>query len=647
MSQRAPVSPFAVPQGFSRREMLRFMGMTAVSVAASGMFGAPLAAQDVAPEVAAGMDPDTLIKAHGISTFGDLKYPADFKHLDYVNPDAPKGGEIGEWLPGGFDTFNPFTVAGRGAALSTLPLETMLAGTSDEIGASYCLLAESLEYPASRDWVIFTLREDIRFSDGSAITAEDVVFSYDQLRTKGLSSYQTVVAKQVASAEALDARRVKFTFVEGYPRRDLIQSVGSLPIFSKADFEARGIDLEKPLDAPFLGSGPYVLESATDGRKMVWKRNPDYWGAAHPLSIGRNNFDRISLTYFADYQTAFEGFKAGNYTFRSEASSSIWANSYNFPAVEKGYVVKRQLPRGGIPSGQCFIINLRRPQFSDPRTREALGMLFNFEWTNETLFYGLYARVTSFWDLSPMAATGVPSPEERALLEPVAGDLPEGILEAEAVLPFEGGKRQLDRKTMRAAGDLLTEAGWTVGSDGMRRNAAGEALRVEILNDSQTFDKVLNPYVENMRALGIDARNSRVDDVQYEARRRSFDFDLITSHLGQDAITGADLEQYFGSGSVKDVFNAMGLANPAIDALIENVIRSETRAEMELTARVLDRALRALHFWVPQWYAPTYNVAYYDMFEHPDPLPPYALGELDFWWYNAEKAEKLKAQGAL
>ena len=230
------------------------------------------------------------------------------------------------------------------------------------------------------------------------------------------------------------------------------------------------------------------------------------------------------------------------------------------------------------------------------RTREALGMLFNFEWTNETLFYGLYARVTSFWDLSPMAATGVPSPEERALLEPVAGDLPEGILEAEAVLPFEGGKRQLDRKTMRAAGDLLAEAGWTVGSDGMRRNAAGEALRVEILNDSQTFDKVMNPYVENMRALGIDARNSRVDDVQYEARRRNFDFDLITSHLGQDAITGADLEQYFGSGSVKDVFNAMGLANPAIDALGEwrerNAIRDKTHP---LLHRERDRHL-ALHF---------------------------------------------------
>jgi microcin C transport system substrate-binding protein len=624
MTHRSPPIPQIIAQGYSRREMLRFMGMTAASVGLSGAIGGQALAQEAGSVDA--MPADAPNPSHGISTFGDLKYGPDFKHLDYVNPQAPKGGEIGEWLPGGFDTFNPFTVAGRAAALATLPLETLLAGTSDEIGASYCLLAERLDYPPSRDWVIFTLRAEAKFSDGSPVTAQDVVFSYDQLRLKGLSSFQVVIAKQVASAEALDARRVKFTFVDGYPRRDLIQTVGGIPIFSQADFETRGIDLEKPIDAPFLGSGPYILERATDGRKLVWRRNDAYWGADLPLNIGRNNFDRISLTYFADYQTAFEGFKAGNYTFRSEASSSIWANSYDFPAVQKGHVVKRQLPRGGIPSGQCFVINLRRPQFADIRTREALGMLFNFEWTNETLFYGLYARVTSFWDLSPMAAKGVPTSEERALLEPVAADLPEGILEAEAVEPYVAGARQMDRKTLRAAGELLTQAGWIVGDDGMRRNANGEVLRVEILNDSQTFDKVLNPYVENMRAVGIDARNSRVDDVQYESRRRSFDFDLLTSHLGQDAITGSDLEQYFGSGAIDDVFNAMGVANPAIDALIENVVQAETRAQMELAARVLDRALRSLHFWVPQWYAPTHNVAYYDMFEHPETLPPYALG---------------------
>ena len=648
MTRRPPLLPAALAHGFTRREILRFAGMTAASVAA-GATAAPLWAQVAAdaPVELDVPDPNALTKSYAISTFGDLKYPADFPHLDYVNPDAPKGGAISEWLSGGFDSFNPFTIAGRPAALATWPLETLLTTNSDEIGAAYCLLAESLEYPASRDWVIFTIREDARFSDGTPVTAEDALFSYEQLRTKGLSSYRIVVAQQVASAEVLDARRIKFTFVEGYPRRDLIQTVGGLPIFSKADFESRGLDLEKSIDTPFLGSGPYLLQSATDGRKVTWKRNPDYWGAAHPLNIGRNNFDRVEIIYFADYQTAFEGFKAGSYTFRNEASSTIWANSYDFPAVKKGFVIKAQLPKQTIPTGQCFAINLRRPQFADIRTREALGLMFNFEWANETLFYGLYARVTSMWDQSAMEAKGAPSPEEIALLEPVAGDLPEGILTADAVVPPASGARQLDRKNMRAAGALLEAAGWIVGKDGMRRNEAGQTLRVEIINDSQTFDRVLNPYVENLRAIGVDAVHSRVDDVQYEARKSKHDFDLITTHLGQDAITGADLEQYFGSSSVGDVFNAMGLANPGIDALVKNVIKAQTRAEMELTARTLDRALRSLRFWIPQWFAPTYNVAYYDMFDHPETLPAYALGELDFWWYNAEKAEKLKAQGAL
>ena len=652
MTQRPPFHPANLASGFSRREVLRFAGMTALGVAAAV---APVWAQTVVEDAkvdpGAPVDPNAMTKSYGISTFGDLKYPADFAHLDYVNPQAPKGGEISEWLSGGFDSFNPFTIAGRAAALATWPLETLLTSNSDEIGAAYCLLAESVEYPASRDWVIFTIRKDAAFSNGAPVTAQDVLFSYDQLRTKGLSSYQIVVAQQVASAEVLDTNRIKFTFVDGYPRRDVIQAVGGLPIFCKADFEARGLDLEKPIDAPFVGSGPYLLESATDGRKLAWKRNPAYWGAAHPLNIGRNNFDRVTITYFADYQTAFEGFKAGNYTFRNEASSTIWANGYDFPAVEKGYVIKAQLPNHRIPTGQCFAINLRRPQFADIRTRQALGLMFNFDWANETLFYGLYARVTSMWDQSEMAAKGVPSVEELALLEQTVKSfpnaLPEDILTAEAVLPPSSGARQLDRKNMRAAGNLLEDAGWIVGKDGMRRNGAGEMLRVEILNDSQTFDRVLNPYVENLRAIGVDAIHSRVDDVQYEARKSKHDFDLITTHLGQDAITGADLEQYFGSSSVGDTFNAMGLANTAVDDLILNVIAAKTRPEMELAARVLDRALRSLHFWIPQWFAPTYNVAYYDMFDHPETLPAYALGELDFWWYNAEKAEKLKAQGAL
>ena len=588
---------------------------------------------------------DTLT-ASAISTLGDLKYAADFIHLDYVNPDAPKGGEISEWTAGGFDNFNPYTLEGRAAALASAPHESMLTGTADTVGEAYCLLCESFEYPESRDWVIFTLREGITFSDGTPMTPEDVVFSYEQLRDKGLSSFRNVVAQQIASVEALDERRVKYTFTADYPRRDIIQAAGGLPVFSKAQFERDGISLDRASDVPLIGSGPYMFDAARDNRSVTWKRNPDYWGEDLPINKGRNNFDRIRIEYFGDYNSAFEAFKAGQYTFRNEASSIFWATGYDFPAMTRGHVRKAELHNGNIASGQAYLINLRRPDLQDIRVREALQLAFNFEWSNTTLFYGLYERVNSIWENSELEATGTPTPEELALLEPLAGDLPEGVLTDPAVDAPVSGEKQIDRGNLRRAGELLDAAGWEVGSDGLRRNAAGKTLRVEILNDSQTFDRVINPYVENLRRIGVDAVHERVDDSQYENQRRAHDFDLITSHVGQDFIPGADLQQYFGSASVGDVFNAMGLANPAIDKLIRLVEEAQTRDELVPRVHALDRALRALRFWVPQWYKDTHTVAYYDMYEHPENLPPYSLGELDFWWYNAEKAEKLKAAGA-
>ncbi|WP_372837674.1 extracellular solute-binding protein [Phaeovulum sp.] len=589
---------------------------------------------------------DATIRAHGISTFGDLKYGPDFAHLDYVNPDAPKGGEISIWASGGFDSYNAYTIKGRAAALSTSPLESLLTGTADEIGAAYGLLAESIEYPESRDWVIFTLRPEVRFSDGSPLTAEDVLFSYELLRDKGLSSFRGVISQMIASAEVLDPMRIKFTFLPDYPRRDVIQAAGGLPVFSKAEFLAKGRDIQETSDQPYLGSGPYVFDSADEGRRVVWRRNPDYWGANLPINIGRNNFDRIRIEYFADYEAAFEGFKAGAYTFRSEASSLIWATRYDFPALTNGWVVKTELPNGNISTGQCFVLNLRREKFQDPRVREAIGLMFNFEWSNESLFYGLYARTTSFWDNSELAATGTPSPEELALLEPLADQLPPGVLTEPAVMPATSGPTQLDRANMRRAAALLDEAGWVVGSDGVRRNANGEKLVVEFLNDSQSFDRVINPYVENLRALGVDAVHSRVDDAQMTSRERNHDFDIITSQLGQDYIPGSGLQQYFGSASTDDAFNTMGLQSPAVDALIGHIEAAKTRAEMTVAVRALDRVLRAIRFWVPQWYKDVYTVAYFDIYEHPETLPPYSSGELDFWWVNAEKAEKLKAAGA-
>ncbi|MCR9152241.1 MAG: extracellular solute-binding protein [Rhodobacteraceae bacterium] len=589
---------------------------------------------------------DAVITAHGISTFGDLKYPADFAHLDYVNPDAPKGGEISQWAFGGFDSLNPYTIKGRAGALSTVMLESLLEGTADEVDAVYCLLCSTIEYPESRDWVIFNLRPEARFSDGTPLTAEDVLFTYETFLEKGLTSFRAVLAQQVETVEVLDPQRIKFTFKAEYPKRDLIQSVGGLPIFSKADFESTGRDLEETSNEPFLGSGPYLLDDMDIGKSISWKRNPDYWGADLPIKRGRHNFDRIRVEYFGDYEAAFEGFKAGAYSFRNEASSLIWATRYDFPALEKGWVVKATPEDGTLATGQSFVMNLRREKFQDARVREAIALMFNFEWSNETLFYGLYERIHSFWENSDLAATGLPTAEELAVLEPLADQLPAGVLTDEAVMGPASGARQLDRGNLRRAAALLDEAGWIVGDDGMRRNAAGETLVIDFLNDSQTFDRVINPYVENLRRLGVDARHNRVDNAQAVNRERSHDFDIMTHQFPMSYVPGSGLQQYFGSGGVEDVFNAMGLSDPAVDTLIAGIEAATTSEELAVRVKALDRVLRAHRFWVPQWFKDKHTIAYYDMFEHPETLPPYALGQMDFWWYNAEKGAALKAAGA-
>jgi microcin C transport system substrate-binding protein len=630
------VSPFAstrVRTGTRRASL--FLWFMALSLAMSLLM--PAARAD-----------EAIITAHGYSTFGDLKYPADYAHLDYVNPDAPKGGEISIWTMGTFDSFNPYTRKGNAAALSTVFFESLLSGTADEIGAAYGLLAESLEYPTDRSWVIFHMRPEARFSDGTPVTAEDVVFTYELFRDEGLVSYRAVLERQVASAEALDAHTVKFTFKPEAPKRDVIQSVGGLPIMSKAWFAETGAGLDESRLEPGIGSGPYMLDSYDINARIIYRRNPEYWGADLPINRGRNNFDRIRIEYFADSTAAFEGFKAGAYTFRLENFSKQWATQYDFPSIAAGYVIKAELPDGTMAPGQSFVMNLRKPQLQDIRVREAISLMFNFEWSNDTLFYGLYQRIHSLWENSYLAAEGLPGDDELAILEPLAELLPPGVLTEPAVMAAESGARQLDRGNLRRASALLDEAGWQVGDDGMRRNAAGQTLKIEFLEESPSFDRVVNPFVENLRRLGVDAVYSRVDSAQYTARLRDKDFDIITDQLSMSYEPGTGLLQYFGSTQAADsVFNTAGVAHPAVDALIETVMAAATKDEMITAVKALDRTLRALRFWVPQWYVATHRVAYFNMYEYPDPLPPYDLGYLDFWWYNAEKAAALKAAGAL
>jgi microcin C transport system substrate-binding protein len=614
--------------------------------------GAGVLILSLAATVVAGHAQET-ITSHGISTFGELKYPADFKHLDYVNPDAPKGGEISEWAFGGFDSMNPYSEKGRAAGLSSIFYESILGGTADEIGASYCFLCTTMEYPADRSWVIFNLRDDVTFSDGSPMTAEDVIFSYQTFLEKGLTDFRTLFAQRVEKAEILGPLQVKFTFKAGVPWRDMPAEVGSLPVMSKAHYEANGLDLAEDSLVPMMGTGQYVLDSMDVGKTVTYRSNPDYWGFDHPLSVGQGNFETIRLEYFADYDAAFEGFKAGNYTFRNEASSIKWATGYDFPGVTEGHIVKAELPDGNKAPGQAFLFNLRREQFKDVRVRQAIGMMFNFEWSDETLFYGIYDRLDSVWENSDMEAKGVPSPEEVALLQPLVD---EGLLDA-AILTSEptpvsvSGNRQLDRKNLRAASALLDEAGWPVGDDGMRRNAAGKTLSVDFLNDSPSFDRIILPYVENLRALGVDAKMTSIDNAQMEVRTRpgpGMDFDMISDFARSAFISGNELQQYYGSETADvSVFNKMGLKSVAVDRLIEVVKAADSLESLTVATHALDRVLRAEVFWVPLWYKGVHTVAYYNMYEHPANLPPYALGELSFWWYNAEKADALMAAGVL
>ena len=589
-----------------------------------------------------------ITKTHALNFFGAPKYGPDAPHLDYVNPNAPKGGEISIWAPGTFDSMNPYTRKGNSGALASAPYEALLEATSDEVGTSYGLLAESLEYPDDYSWVIFNIRPEARFSDGSDVTAEDALYTYNLFLTQGLPSYRAYLAQIVTGAEVLGPKQIKYTFSPDASPRSTIPIVGGLPVMQKKWFEDTGHVLdESRLEMP-IGSAPYILESYDINRNVVYKRRDDYWGKDLWLNKGRSNFDRIRVEYFSDSNAAFEGFKSGEYTFRTENTSKVWATQYDFPAINDGFVTKKTLPDGNLAPGQSYIFNLRRDKFQDMRVREALGLMFNFEWSNDSLFYGAYARINSFWENSDLAAVGTPTDAELALLTPLADQLPEGILENEAVMSPVSGPRPTDRKNLRAASNLLDEAGWTVGDDGLRRNASGDTLRVEIMEGSPTLDRVHLPYIDNLKKLGVDAVYTRIDPAQFTERRRAFDYDMIVHRMPMSLEPSTSLKQYFGSetADVSDR-NAMGLKSTGVDALIEYVTNAETLEEMNVAVQALDRALRAYKFWVPQWFNDTHRVAYWDMYEHPETLPPYDLGQLDFWWYNAEKAEALKTSGAL
>lgn len=602
---------------------------------------------------------ETVTSTHGYSFYGDLKYPEDFAHFDYVNPDAPKGGEISLGTVGTFDSMHPYTRKGRAAALSSSIYESLLgdgvngtAAPADVYGEYYGLLAERLEYDEGKNWVIFHMRPEARFSDGSPVTAHDIAFSHNLLLNEGLKSYADAVRKRIPKVEVLDDHAIKFYFTEGISRRSLIDQVGFVPAWSKKWYEetAAGLDESRLEISP--GSGPYVVDNVDVNRRVVYRRNPDYWAKDLPFSVGRNNFDSIRIEYFGDAEAAFQAFLAGEFTFRSENDSKKWATGYDNPKVRSGAIKQADLPDGSPPTPSGIVFNLMRPHLQDRRVREAIALAYNFEWTNASLQYGLFKQRASFTQDTPLMATGLPEGNELAFLQSLGDLVPADMLSQEARVPHTSNEARLfDRRNARKAMALLDDAGWTVGDDGVRRNADGTVLSLNYLFNSSSPDTLsgaMENFVSNVRKLGIEIEFEKVDSSQYTARERDRDYDLVYDSYSSFLGTGTGLMQRFGSEAAEfSLFNPAGLASPLIDAIIEASLSAETRADEEASLMALDRALRHEFIMIPVWYNPSYWVAYYDMYEHPETMPAYALGQLDFWWYNEEKAAALKASGAL
>jgi microcin C transport system substrate-binding protein len=608
-----------------------------------------LSASQLRPAIAAEFGAEV----HGLSVFGDLKYPADFHHLDYVNLAAPKGG-VFSTIPSvrsynqsyfTFNSLNAFILKGEGAQGMDLAFATLMARAGDEPDAVYGLAAKSVQISADKLSYKFALRPEAIFHDGSKLTAHDVAFSFTALKAKG-HPLVIVQLRDMVKAEALDDMTVVVTFADKHAR-DVPLYVATLPIFSKAYYATRPFD-ESTLDTP-LGSGPYKVGKFEANRYIEYDRVKDWWGADLPVSRGVYNFDTVRYEFYRDRDVAFEGFSGKSYLFREEFTARIWATRYDFPAIRDGRVKREVLPDQAPAGAQGWFMNTRRAQFKDPRVREALILAFDFEWTNKTIMYGAYARTQSLFQNSDMVANGLPSPEELKLLEPFRGQVPDDVFGQPFVPPVSDGSGQ-DRTLLRKATQLLNEAGLVI-KDGKRLLPDGEVFKIEFLLDEPSFQPHHAGYLKNLGTLGIDASLRLVDAVQYRARVEDFDFDMTTERLGISATPGDSMRPTFSSqaAATKGSYNLAGIANPAIDALIAKILAADTRAELTTACRAFDRVFRAGRYWVPHWYRATHPVAYWDVFDHPESLPRYqidnyssSLGERILWWYDAAKAAKLE-----
>ena len=582
----------------------------------------------------------TISESHGYAQFGLLKYPARFTHFDWVNPDAPKGGTLRVMAFGTFDTLNPYTFKGTSPVQTPNFLqygvnelsEPLMVGTGqyapsgDEATSSYGLIAQSVEFNETRSWVVFNLRPEARFNDGKPITAADVAFSYRTLLSQGHPQYRTAL-QEVLRVDVLGPRRVRFVFKRsGNPL--LILRLGEMPVLARHYWQGR--DFQATTFEPPVTSGPYRITQVVPGRRLVFQRDRNWWGKDLAVNRGKYNFDRVEVEFYRDSDVAFEAFKAGEFDIYIEHQAKNWSNGYRFPAVARGEVIKAQIPHRIPTQTQGLFFNTRRASYGDPRVRQALGLLFDFEWTNRALFSDAYQRTTSYYPNSEFAASGLPVGKERLLLSPFKDALPPSLfLEPFSVPTTEGNG--IPRATLRQALTLLGEAGWSLKGDRLL-NSKGKPLRLEILLVNPNLERILGPYVANLASLGIQAELRTVDRAQYKQRLDQFDFDMILLTLGQTLSPGLEQWQYFHSSqaNVRGSKNYAGIDNPVVDRLLEQLLSAQNRDDQVAAARALDRVLLSQHYMIPNWYLNYHRLAYRSRLAFVI-TPPYTLG-LSAWW---------------
>jgi microcin C transport system substrate-binding protein len=578
---------------------------------------------------------------HGASIFGDLKYAADFPHFDYIDASAPKGGRlvtIGTTGVTTFDSFNAFILKGDAAQGMDLVFDTLMVRAYDEPDAMYGLVARTIDIADDMKSATFELRPEAKFADGSPLTADDVCDSFRLLKTEGHERIRITI-HDVTQCEVLSPQSARYQFT-GENTRDLPLVVAGLPIFSKAYYQTH--DFTKSTLEPPLGSGPYKVGPFRQGQSVTYVRREDYWARDLPVNRGQYNFNEVRYEYFRDRNAELEALKAGILDLREEFTSKSWATEYDIAAVKEGRLIKEQLPDETMSGAQGFFINLRRGKFDDIRVRQALDLAFDFEWTNANLFYKQYARTSSVFEGGDLEAEGKPSPEELELLDQMRAELRPEVF-GDAYSPPVTNGSGADRKMLKRASELLDQAGWTV-KNGVRENSKGERLTVEFLEDDPSFERIMTPYLRNLRLIGVDARLRFVDEAQFQQRLKDFDFDITIQRYSLPQTPGVELRAFFGSQSAKapGSFNLSGIALKPVDLLIDKIITAKSREELKTAAKALDRVLRAEHFWVPHWSKQAYNLVYWDIFGRPKTKPKYERGVITTWWIDSQKAASLR-----